>query len=97
MWYRKGLTPAIDTARQETPEAAVGVAHDWLEDHELRFEDDLTTLPGIGPATKDYLALQYEITCVEDLTQFDRDRPTEFDAVFGTFASDLRDSLYKNS
>lgn len=32
----------------------------------------------------------------EDLTRFDRECPTEFDAVFGAFASNVRDSLRKN-
>lgn len=50
-------------------------------------------LPQIGPATKDYLALEYGITSREALRDFADEHPDEFDDIFCSPGSDLREAL----
>jgi len=92
-WYRKGRSVEAGPDESLTPEEALEQSHKWLETHQLEYKDDLAKLPQIGASTKDYLALEYEITSREELQTFVGDRPDEFDDIFGSLGSELRDAL----
>ena len=92
-WYRKGRSIEAGPDDSLTPEEALEQSHEWLEAYQLEYEDDLAELPRIGAATKDYLALEYEITSREELRTFTADQPDEFDDIFGSPGSDLREAL----
>ncbi|ELY35363.1 hypothetical protein [Natronorubrum tibetense] len=89
-WYRKGYSIEAGPEDELTPADALTQAHEWLENHQLEYEDDLAQLPHIGAATKDYLALEYGITSKEDLQTFAETQPDEFDEIFGSPGSELR-------
>ncbi|MGQ4557282.1 hypothetical protein [Halobellus sp. GM3] len=92
-WYRKGRSIEAGPDESLTPEEALEQSHAWLKAHQLEYEDDLAELPRIGAATKDYLALEYGITSREELRTFAEDQPNEFDDIFGSPGSDLREAL----
>lgn len=92
-WYRKGHSVEAGPSESLTPEEALEQSHDWLEAHQLEYEDDLAELPRIGAATKDYLALEYGITSKGDLQTFAAEQPEEFDDIFGSPGSELKDAL----
>lgn len=93
-WYRKGRTIEIPAEDAIEPTAALKRAHDWLTEQQLEFEDDLAELPYIGAATKDYLALQYNITSIDGVRELSETQPDEFDAIFGEHGTELRDALF---
>lgn len=82
-FYRKGfdvdLPPQADSSKSE----AIAQAHEWLGDNQLRFTDDLAQIKHIGPATKDYLELEYDISSRTELGQLATTEPTQFEAIFG--------------
>lgn len=92
-WYRKGWSPAIGPDEKLEPDEALDRAHEWLENHQLSFEDDLATVRQIGPATKDYLALEYDVTSFDGLHSFVDERPEEFENMFGELGEEVRDDL----
>ena len=61
--------------------------------HQLEYEDDLAEFPRIGAATKDYLVLEYGITSEEELRTFAEGQPDEFEDIFGSPGSNLREAL----
>jgi hypothetical protein len=89
-WYRKGYSIEAGPGDELTPEDALTQAHEWLENNQLEYEDDLAQLPRIGAATKDYLALEYGITSKEELRTFAETQHDEFDEIFGSPGSELR-------
>ncbi|MDL5363804.1 hypothetical protein [Halalkalicoccus sp. NIPERK01] len=93
VWYRKGYSIEAGPEDELTPDEALTQAHEWLESHQLEYEDDLAQLPRIGAATKDYLALEYGITSKEGLRTFAAMQPDEFDEIFGCPGSTLRAAL----
>ncbi|WP_254767385.1 hypothetical protein [Salinilacihabitans rarus] len=92
-WYRKGWSVEPDPDSILTPEVALDRAHEWLADHELVYSDDLAALPQIGPATRDYLALDYEITTIEGLRDFATTNRDKFDDIFGDPGRELLTAL----
>lgn len=92
-WYRKGHSVEAGPEESLTAGDALDQSHAWLEAHQLEYEDDLAELPHIGAATKDYLAIEYEITSREELRAFVEGQPSEFDDIFGSPGSDLREAL----
>lgn len=89
-WYRKGHS--IEAGVDESAPAA-GVlkdAHSWLTTHQLHYTENLAQYPGIGPATRDFLALKYDITTVDGLEQFAETNPTVFNEIFGERGGELR-------
>jgi hypothetical protein len=92
-WYRKGHSIEAGPNDSLSPDEALERSHEWLEANQLEYEDDLAELPQIGAATKDYLALEYKITSREKLRTFAKDQPDEFDDIFGSPGSDLREAL----
>ncbi|UWG49144.1 hypothetical protein HSRCO_3003 (plasmid) [Halanaeroarchaeum sp. HSR-CO] len=92
-WYRKGRSVEAGPDESLAPDEALEQAHEWLEAHQLEYEDDLAELPRIGAATKDYLALEFGIASREKLRTFAEDQPNEFDDIFGSPGSDLREAL----
>lgn len=92
-WYRKGYSVRAGPKESLTPDDALNQSHAWLEANQLEYKDDLAELPHIGASTKDYLALEYDITSREDLRAFVIEQPGEFDDVFGSPGNDLREAL----
>jgi len=92
-WYRKGRTLEVDPDLELSPDKAIKRAHDWLERHPIEFEDDLTNLPHIGPATGDYLVLEYGIKSKSELIKFYQSQPKEFTTIFGSSGEELGDAL----
>ncbi len=92
-WYRKGYSIEAGPEDELTPADALTQAHEWLENHQLEYEDDLAQLPHIGAATKDYLALEYGIASKEDLQTFAETQPDEFDEIIGSPGSELQTAL----
>lgn len=93
-WYRKGWNPGIGDAGQEvTADEALEAAHEWLDKHELKFGDDLATVPRIGPSTKDYLAIEHGVTTLGELRSFVEDYPKEVDELFGDDSATVVDHL----
>ncbi|WP_324666057.1 hypothetical protein [Haloarcula sediminis] len=77
-YIRKGREVLLD---MEVTDAATAVecAHDWLADNQIPpvSETDLTEELYVGPATHDYLALEYDIRSRADLEVFIRNNPEE--------------------
>ncbi|WP_302083580.1 hypothetical protein [Salinibaculum rarum] len=92
-WYRKGWDPAATTASDLSAEAALDAAHRWLSDHAFTFADDLAEVPGVGPITKDYFALEYGITSFQDLRTFADENPDVIDDILGRYVDDFREAL----
>lgn len=92
-WYRKGRTVEIPSTEGVSPEAALSTAHDWLAENQIQPKEDISTIPHIGPATRDYLYLNYGIDSMSSLAQFISDRGDEFTDIFGDNAATIRDVL----
>ena len=92
-WYRKGHFVEFGSEQPLAPQEALNQAHEWLESHELDYQEDLARLPQIGPSTKDYFALEYGIMTREGLREFRDEHSDEFDDIFGALGEDLREAL----
>lgn len=93
-WYRKGWAPSINGAGEGlSADEALEVAHDWIEAHELQYEDDLAKVPRIGPSTKDYLGIEHGVTSLGDLRTFVETHPEEVEELFGDEAATVIDHL----
>jgi len=51
-WYRKGHSVEAGPDESLTPDEALEQSHEWLEAHQLEYEDDLAEFPRIGAATR---------------------------------------------
>lgn len=92
-WYQKGHSVEESPDESLTPDEALEQSHEWLKAHQLEYGNHLAELRRIGAATKDYLALEYGITSREELRTFAEDQPDEFDDIFVSPGSDLREAL----
>lgn len=82
-WFRKGYELTLSTDDADfTAKEALAKVHTWLGENELTFEDDLTQIKHIGPATRDYFRLKYEIKSIAELSELCRKRG-EMELIFG--------------
>ena len=61
------------------------------------YDDDLATLPHIDPATKDHLALEFDVTSECDLRAFIEEASEAFKAIFGAHGETIREALAESS
>jgi hypothetical protein len=82
-YYRKGREVILD-AEDTTAKEAVKLAHDWLSSHQIPAPGDnsLVATTQIGPATRDYLALEFGIESEDDLADYIESHPDEAEDVF---------------
>lgn len=91
-WFRKGYEIELSAGDDLTAEKALNRVHSWLAENELLFEDDLTQVKHIGPATRDYLAIEYGVMSFEGLRDF-CEKTGEMELVFGKRAPEVKQSL----
>jgi hypothetical protein len=91
-WFRKGYEIELSVEDDITPNEALEWVYSWLAENELVFEDDLTAVKHIGPATRDYLAIEYGVMSFEELRDFCA-KTGEMELVFGKRASEVKQSL----
>lgn len=92
-WHRKGWSPSVGDGKEPDPETALLNAHKWLADNELVFADDLEAILHVGPATAHYLTFEYDVNSYAALSVFIEAHPEEFEAIFGEFAEEVKESL----